>query len=185
MIAAILSLLGSSAVGSLLGGFFAWLNKKTDISIKQLDQLHETRKWDHELKLRESDLKVMAAELEARKDIAVVEGDSKIEAARMKAIADTQLADQITAAEIKEAGKWGWLLTWALAFNKLIRPMATVLLTLTALALNGLLVWKLSRGWEGLTNAQQFEMGMQAFAWITGQAAAVLSYWFVSRGSAR
>lgn len=185
MIAAIISLLGSSAVGSLLGGFFAWLNKRTDIEVKRMDLEQEQKRWAHELQLRESDLRVMEAELSAKKDIAVVEGDARVEAARMKAIADTQLADQVTAAEIREAGKWGWLLTWALAFNKLIRPTATVLLTLAALALNGLLVWKLVSTWNGLNPTQQFEMGSQAFSWITGQAAAVLSYWFVSRGSAK
>ena len=35
-----------------------------------------------------------------------------------------------------------------------------------------------------LPTTMQFEAAMQAFAWITGQASAVLGYWFVSRGGA-
>lgn len=185
MISAILSLLGSSAVGSLLGGFFAWLNRKNDIEVKKMELGQEEKRWGHELAVGEQNLRHMAAELAARKDIAVVEGDSAVEAARMRTIAEVQNADRVTAEEIKAAGKWAFLLTFALGFNKMIRPIATILLTIAALWINVVLIRKLTAEWEMLSATQQYDLGMQAFAWITGQAAAVLSYWFVSRGSSK
>jgi len=54
-----------------------------------------------------------------------------------------------------------------------------------ALYLNWLLVELLGAGWGTLSKQQQYEAAMQAFAWITGQASAVIGYWFVSRGQSK
>ena len=185
MIAALLSLLGSSAVGSLLGGIFALLNRKTDIEVKRIELAHETDKWAHDLKIRESDLAIAQAEAQGRKDVAIIEGDATVDAARATAIAQIQVAEKITADDIKAAGKWGFLLVWASVFNKMIRPVLTVLLAFAALYLNWMVIHKLTDGWITMTPSQQFEAGMQAFAWVTAQASTAFSYWFVSRGTGK
>ena len=185
MIAALLSLLGSSAVGSIVGGIFAFLNKKSDLDTKRMELDHEVSKWAHDLKLRDKDLEFAAAEAKGRLDVAVVEGDAAIETARMSAIGVSQQADKISADEIRAAGKLGWMLVIGSAMRAWVRPLATVILTGAAIYLNWLLIDKLVAGWSTLTPSQQYEAAMQAFAWVTGQAAACLSYWFVSRGSGR
>lgn len=185
MIAGLLSLLGSSAVGSLLGGIFAFLNHRTDLETKKIELAHETDKWAHDLKLRSADLEMAKEEAKARLDVAVVETDGAIETARMAAIAASQVADRVTADDIKAAGKLGWMLVIAAVVNKLIRPIATIALAGTAIYLNLVLVSKMTDNWGALTVAQQYDAVMQATAWITGQAGAVLGYWFVSRGTSK
>lgn len=183
MIAALLSLLGSSAVGSIIGGIFAFMNKKSDFEVKKLDLEHERLRWDHDLNLRDKDIALAQAEAAGRKEVAIIEGDAQIDTARMNAIAVAQQVDKISADEILAAGKLGWMYVVAAVFNKLIRPVATVMLTYAALYLNWMLISKLTDGWGSLTPEQQFDSAMQAFAWITGQGSAVIGYWFVSRGS--
>lgn len=185
MIASLLALLGSSAVGSLIGGIFAFMNRKTDIEVKRIELAHEVDKWSHELKVRESDLAIAQAEAQSRKDVAVIEGDASVDAARAIAIGQIAVAEKITAEEIKAAGKWGFLLVWASVFNKLIRPVLTVLLAFAALYLNWMVINRLTDGWATMSAAQQYEAGMQAFAWVTAQASTAFSYWFVSRGTGK
>lgn len=183
MISAILSILGSSAFGSLIGGVFAFLNRKSDLEAKKLDLDHERGRWAHELVVRDKDIEFAKVEAAARKDVAVVEGEASMNVARFAAIAAAQAADRVNADEIKAAGKLGWLLVVTSAALRLVRPVATVILAGAALYINILLVNKLVAAWPSLTPAQQLDSAMQAFAWVTGQASAALGYWFVARGS--
>jgi hypothetical protein len=185
MIAALLSLLGSSAVGSIIGGLFGWLNRKNDNDLKRMDHAQEAARWAHDLQVKDKDLAYMQAEAAARKDVAVIEGDSMVDAARMAALGVAHAADKTTAEEIAAAGKWGWVFVLASALNKLIRPTLTLLLTAAALWLNWVLLERLASGWPDLPAAQRTELAAQAFAWVTGQASAVIGYWFVSRGSSK
>ena len=178
MITALLSLLGSSAVGSIIGGVFAFLNRKADIEVKRIDH-------SHELELRRADMELAKLEAEGRLQVAVVEADGSIETARMVAIGQAQQADALDAAQIKAAGRvGGLLLVLTDVLRRLIRPAATVALVGAALALNWLLIERLAQTWPSLSPAQQLDAAMQAFAWITGQASMVLGYWFISRGNA-
>lgn len=178
MLSAILAILGSSTVGSLIGGIFAFLNKKADIEIKKLDQAHE-------LELRKEDRELAKVEAESRLQVAVAEAEGSIESARMTAIGQAHQADNLDAAMVKSAGGWAWLLILTDAFRRLIRPSLTLLLVGMALYLNWLLVERLGAGWETLSIDQRYDAAMQAFAWLTGQASAVLGYWFVSRGQSK
>lgn len=175
MLSAILAILGSSTVGSLIGGVFAFLNKKADIEIRRLDQAHE-------LELRKEDRELAKVEAEGRLQVAVAEAEGSIESARMTAIGQAHQADNLDAETIKNAGGWAWLLILTIAFRKLIRPGLTVLLVGMAVYLNWLLIERLGVGWETLSIDQRYDAAMQAFAWLTGQASAVIGYWFVSRG---
>lgn len=185
MIASIIALLGSSAFGSIIGGIFAILNRKADVEVKRLELAHEQAKWTHDATMRDKDLAIAQAEAQGKKEVAIIEGDAVIESARMGAIGQIAAAERVTAEEIKAAGKWGFLLVWASVFNKLIRPVLTVLLAAAALYLNWLLIHHMTDGWADMTPAQRFEAGMQAFAWVTAQASTAFAYWFVSRGSGK
>lgn len=178
MISAILALLGSSAVGSIIGGVFAFLNRKADIEAKRLDH-------GHELELRRADMELARLEAEGKLQVAMVEADGAAEAARMAAIGQAHQADALDAAQIKAAGKTGGLLLVLTdVFRRLIRPVITVALVGASVWLNWVLIERMGHGWANLSPAQQYDAAMQAFAWITGQASAVLGYWFVSRGNA-
>lgn len=178
MISAILALLGSSAVGSIIGGVFAFLNRKADIEVKRLDH-------GHELELRRADMELAKLEADGRLQVAMVEADGMAESARMAAIGQAHTADMLDAGTLKAAGKTGGLLLVLTdVFRRLIRPGITVALVGAALYLNWVLIERLGDSWAMLQPDQQFDAAMQAFAWITGQASAVLGYWFVSRGNA-
>lgn len=178
MIAAILAILGSSTVGTLIGGVFAFLNRKADIEAKRLDN-------EHALALRRADLEIAQAEAHGKLQVAVVETDGAIESARMVAIGQANAADALAADQIKAAGRWGGLLLVLTdVLRRIIRPGITIALVGAALALNWMLIERLAITWPTLTPAQQLDAAMQAFAWITGQASMVLGYWFISRGAA-
>jgi len=49
MITLLLTFLGSSGFGSILGGIMGFLNRKVDLQQKALDLAHEKDKWAHEL----------------------------------------------------------------------------------------------------------------------------------------
>lgn len=186
MITAILGILGSSAFGSLLGGLFAILNRKSDLAAKALDLEHEAKKWAHELVLRDKDAEVARAEALGRKDVAMAEAEGRIESARFEAIAAAQAADTLNADELKAAGKWRGLLVWADAFRRFIRPAATICLLSTALWLSLLLIGMLQDdGWKALAPDQKIDLGKMALNWVYCQAGAALGYWFVSRGQSK
>lgn len=183
MITAILSLLGSSAFCSMLGGIMALFNRKIDAELKRMEQEHEAKGWTHQLSMRDRDIEHAKVEAAGRRDVAIIEGDTAIEAARFQALAAAQAADRITPDDIKAAGKMGWLLVLAEALSKWVRPVVTVAIGGAAIYVNLLLMEKFVASWPAMTPTQQYEMSIQAFAWITGQASAVFGYWFVSRGS--
>lgn len=182
MISAILSLLGSSAVGSIIGGIFAFLNRKADIEAKKLEQAHEQARWSHDANMRDKDLAIAQAEAQGKKEVAIIEGEAMVGAAQLKAIADVQVAERITAEEITAAGKLGWLFVLTSVFTKLIRPVLTVAVGAASLYLNWIVIGHLTEGWASMDKAQQMEVGMQAFSWVTAQASMMFGYWFVSRG---
>jgi len=179
MIEALLSLLGSSAIGSLIGGVFAWMNRKTDLKAKELDHQLERDKLAHTLAVRGADLEIAKAEAAGRSDVAMIEGDAQIETARFGALAAAHEADKLGADEIKAAGWWGWALVLVEALRRTIRPVATVALTASALVISITLVLALQE--TKLDTQQTIDLGKMAMNWVFCQAGACLSYWFVSR----
>lgn len=186
MIEGLLSLLGSSAVGSLLGGVFAIFNRKHELAMKKADQEHERGGWAHQLQVKDKDIAYAREEAQGRKEVAIVEGEATIEAARMGALAQAHAADTLTAEELRAAGKWRGVLVLADGFRRFIRPAATVALTATALWLSLELIGMLkSSGWAAFTPEQKIDLGKMALNWVFCQAGAALGYWFVSRGNSR
>lgn len=177
-------LLGSSALGTLIGGVFAYYNKKAEIEAKKVEMTDRANQRAHELSLRQNDLEQIKAEAAGKREVAIVEGDATVEAARMTAIQAAHSADRISSEEYKEAGWWKWLLVWSTAFRTWIRPLATVALTTASLYLSYLLITRfLDVGWLKLDPKEQLSMSNMALNWVFAQASATLSYWFISRGS--
>ena len=69
--------------------------------------------------------------------------------------------------------------------NKVIRPVLTIVLCFVALKVNWLVLDFFTAGWSAFTLEQKYDAGMQALAWVMGQASAVIGYWFMSRGAKR
>lgn len=186
MLTLLLTFLGSSGFGSILGGVMGWLNRRVDLDAKRIDLEHEKDRWGHELELRRADLEQVKAEAAGRREVAVVEGDASVEAARMAALAASFQADRLDGAEIQQAGRLGWLLVLSDALRRLIRPVATVLLLGSTLYINWLIIGRWTNGdWASITPAERYTLMLQTLSWGSAQASSVLSYWFVSRGSSK
>jgi hypothetical protein len=185
VIAFLMSLLTSSALSTSLGALFAWLNRKTDIQVKQLELAHEQARWAHDARMRAQDLAIARIEAEGKERVALIEGDALVDAARMKAIAETNLADQVQTDEIKAAGWWGWAFVLVSVWRKAIRPGVTTVLLLSALVVNGFLLSYFLANWRALDLEQRVALGMFSAHWVCDQASACLGYWFLMRGASR
>lgn len=186
MIASLLTLLGSSAVGSFIGGVFAILNRKADNVAKGLELEHEVKRWSHDATMLDKQLEYARLEAESKKEVAVVEANATMESARFAAIGQiASAAEKLDAGELQAAGRFKWLLVLATALTKLIRPLVTLTVTSAALFLNGLILTHFVDSWEQINSTQRLDLVLQALAWICGQGSVIISYWFVSRGSGR
>jgi hypothetical protein len=59
------------AFGSIIGGIFAFLNKKSDLDTKRLELEHERNKWAHDLQVKDKDLDYARIEAQGRKEVAI------------------------------------------------------------------------------------------------------------------
>jgi len=184
MLTALMTLLGSSTVGSLLGGVFAWLNRKEDTQVRKNDQEHEVKKWAHDLLVKDKDLEYARVEAESKKQIAFIEAEAVMEGARLKAITEANKEDSLTAEEIAAAGSWKWALVLASAYRKSMRSVLTTLVGGAAILVNVTLVVQFRDSWGSLTAAQQMDLMIQALSWVSAQASMMFGYWFVARGTA-
>lgn len=186
----VLEFLGSSVFGTALGGLFAWLNKRNELEAKRLDHAHAEKQWaaqrEERVAMRAVDLQITQAEAQGAKDVAVAEGDARIEAARMGALAAAQAADKVTAEELQAAGGWRGFLVLAATLNKLIRPVATITLTYYAVRLSMVLTERMTGAdWGVFSQQQKLDAGMEGYRWLTVQASAALGYWFMNRSSGK
>lgn len=187
ILSAIFAFLGSSAFGSILGGVMGFFNRKVDLEQKKLELEHEAKRWGHELALRSADLEQVKAEAAGRREVAVVEGEASVEAARMVALSAAYASDKLDGDEIKAAGWWGWTLTLSDAFRRFIRPGATVALLAGTMWVDAVLIDMLTdkATWLAMTVDQRHDLALQSIAWLSAQASAALSYWFVARGPSK
>jgi hypothetical protein len=176
------SLLGP-LFGSGLGLLGAWVKGKQDLEVKKLELDDAAKSRTHELLLRDKDIEVSKAEAQSRKDVAIIEGESQIESSRFAAIAEIEKSDQVSADEIKAAGGMSWLLVIVSAMRKSVRPVLTYALVGSSLWLNAEVLGYFLKDWQSLNQTQKFDAGMQSFAWVTTQASAIITYWFMTRKS--
>lgn len=185
MFTALMALLGSSPVGAIIGGLFAFLNKKNDLEVRRLEFEQESKRWQFELDSKEKDIALVKMEAESRKDVAIVEGDARIEQARAEAIASINESERIDAATLTAAGSniARYIIITTNTLSKVVRPVITLLFMASVVSINTLVVSKLMEVWPEMDEARQMEISMYVLAWFLGQASAIIQYWFVSRGS--
>lgn len=184
ILSALTALLGSSAGGSIIGGLFAIFNRKADIEARRVDLAHERAKWAHDVALRDKDIALANAEAQGRKDVAIIEGDSAIETARMGAIGEANKSDAVTAEELQAAGKWRWALVLASAYRKSMRSILTTAIGGAAIYVNVALCMYFMAIWPDMSPQQRYELSLMALSWISAQGSAVVTFWFVARGNA-
>jgi hypothetical protein len=185
MLEAILPMLASGPVGLLVGGVTAFFKGKQELEARRLELQFQDKKFAHEITLRKSDLEIAQAEAQGKKDVAIVEGDSAVEAARMAAMAQASVSDAVTSDQLKEAGPIGKVfLAFVGGLQKLLRPGLTLYLVILAAGVNGLILAAWPSTYPTLPPEQKIKVIMDAVSWVTGQASAVLGYWFYQRASA-
>jgi hypothetical protein len=161
-------------MGTLLGGLFAFLNKRQDAQI-------EMAKLQHDLVIRDKDIELAREEAKGQMFIAA----ETTEAARFAAIGASAEADKLDAETVKQAGGWKFLFVLSDAYRRAMRPAITTALLGAALWANYVVFTRLGDAWPTLTPQQQLDIVLQAFGWVTGQASACVAYWMVSRGQAK
>ncbi len=169
MLAALLAILSSSTVGTIVGGVIGWFNRRTDLQSKQLDQAHERARWASELAAKDKDLAIMQAEQAGKREVAVIEGQAGIEQAAYAAMASAYAEDAKPSTGPMDA------------LRKSVRPVLTYVLVGSALVVNGVLTWLMLEYWPQLDGETRKQLVLGGVAWITAQASAVIGFWFVSR----
>lgn len=172
MLAALLAILSSSTVGTIVGGVIGWFNRRTDLQSKQLDQAHERARWASELAAKDKDLQIMQAELAGKREVAVVEGQAKVEQSAYAAMAAAFEADSAPSTGPMDS------------LRKSVRPILTYVLVGSALLVNGVLTWLMLRYWSALDEETRKQLVLGGVAWIMAQASACIGFWFVSRPAA-
>lgn len=174
MIAGLISLLSSSALGVILGHLFGWLNRREDARIKLFELEHQAKRWAHELLLRDKDRELMQAEFAARAQIASIEVEGEIAHAEAEALAAAHAADKATYG--------GGLVDVVRGF---VRPVLTGLLVVGALYVNFILLRLLTETWPTLTQGEKLKLMLLALEWLFFQAGSAIGFWFGSRGQPR
>jgi len=171
MFTAILSFLGGPAIGSIIGAVTGYFNRKLDVELKKAEL--EQRKLDreHEIALRRIDTELAAQEAKGKADVAVIEGNAAVEAERMRSIGAAFAAD--AAGPVDGVDR----------LRRSVRPVLSYLLTLGAMAVNGVLLWRLGAVWADIDAQARQELLVVGVTWVLTQASAVISFWFVSRPS--
>lgn len=161
MISAILSLLASPLIGSIFGSLFGVWNRKLDIEQRSLDRAHE-------LALRDKDMEQARIEAEGKLQIAIQEGDARVESARMAALA---------AAYQSMAGQNDFIDK----VSRGVRPIATYVLMAGAMTVNGVFLWMLRELWPTLAVGQRTDLVIAGVGWVLTQASGSMSFWFAQR----
>lgn len=161
MLEGLIALLGTSSIGAIIGGVLGIMNKRLDIKV-------EMEKLKHQALLRDKDLEL--AKVEAAGALAIREEET--EGDRLDAIGQVHVSDVVNA-DLLNASKSGR--KWYVAVDVLrraIRPVATVIL-----------LWAAFATVYAVFGEEDLDLTREAFLWVTGQASAVLSFWFLSRTS--
>lgn len=172
--AELLTFLGSSVMGTFLGGVFALLNKKQEIGL-------EMSRLTHAQSMRDKDIQLAKEEI---RGITMVAGEHT-EAARFIAIGKTAEADKLDPELLKQAGWWRWLFVLVEAYRKAMRPLVTTLVLAAALISSYIIFTHLDVTWVTLTSKEKTDLVLQTMAWVFGQSSAAVSYWLVARGTPR
>lgn len=167
IVAVIAKLLGSNAVGSMIGWVGGLMNRKVDLEAKRLDLDDREKGRAHEQALRRIDLEVMAAEAASKERVASIETEGKVHTAAWDALAESYKQEAATPAG---------------TFSKAIRPLLTLLFGLAGLAQAGVVLWFAFVIHENsLDTAQINQLVLYSIEWVFFQGGLVVGWWFANR----
>lgn len=172
MFTAILSFLGGPVIGSIIGAFTGYFNRKLDIDLKKEEMAQRRLDREHERSMRQLDIQLAAQEAKGKAEVAVIEGNTTVETERMRSIAAAYEADKVQGPpDLVDK------------LRRSVRPVLSYVLTIAALAVNFVLLAKLGAVWETMPEDKRTEIMFVGVLWVLTQASAALSFWFVSRPS--
>lgn len=170
IIALIVKLLGSNAVGSALGWVGGWIQRRQDIELHRLDLADADKQRAHEIAQRRVDIEIMDREIAGKERIASIEAEGKVEAAALDAIAAGY------ATQFSGTGK-------AVGFSKVIRPLITLWFVVASSLLTGAVVWFAVRAGVQFTPEEWRAWLSYVLEWTMFQAGVVIGWWFAVRNS--
>lgn len=169
LIAAAIKLLGSAGFGTLFGGIMGIFNRKADLAQKKVELEHETKRWDHDLQLREADARIMQMEVQGKLQIATVQAEATVEAAGYEA-----MKASYDYAKPAAGGKME-------ALASFVRPAVTLgYYALTTLLTLWVAYTVLSDGFA-LDATRRAEMLFLVVDWTLAMAGMTIGWWFATR----
>ncbi len=167
IVAVVAKLLGSNAVGSLIGWLGGLMNRKVDLEAKRLDLEDREKGRAHEQALRRIDLEVMAAEAASKERVASIETEGKVQTAAWDALAESYRQEAATPAG---------------SFSKAIRPLLTLLFGAAGLAQAAAVFWfAFAINRTPLDPAQLNQLVLYSIEWVFFQGGLVVGWWFANR----
>lgn len=167
IVVVIAKLLGSNAVGSMIGWVGGLMNRKVDLEAKRLDLADRDKDRAHEQAMRRIDLEVMAAEAASKERVASIEAEGKVQTSAWDALAESYRQEAATPAG---------------SFSKAIRPLLTLLFGLAGLAQAAAVFWfvfAINR--TPLNPTQLNQLALYSIEWVFFQGGLVVGWWFANR----
>lgn len=180
IIAAIAAIFGTTGFGALIGGVGGLVNRWVDFKTRSLDIELKRMDHDHEIRMRDIDVKLMGMETEGKVRLATVEGEAKVQAAIVEGEARVEAAGY---AALSESYKHDTLPAgvpiFVVAMRAVVRPLVTVVFLLIVSYANYKAWSVIGSGTVQLTSEQTFEI----IRWTLFQASVIIGWWFAMRPS--
>lgn len=167
IVAVVAKLLGSNAVGSMIGWLGGLMNRKVDLEAKRLDLEDREKGRAHEQALRRIDLEVMAAEAASKERVASIETEGKVQTSAWDALAESYRQEAATPSG---------------SFSKAIRPLLTLMFGLAGLTQAAAVLWfAFAINRTPLDTAQLNQLVLYSIEWVFFQGGLVVGWWFANR----
>ncbi len=167
---AIGKLLGSSAVGSVIGWVGGWLQRRQDLEVLRLEMADRPAQRQHELALRADDRETLRMEAESRERVASIETEGRVESAQLDAIA---------AGYASQFDGGGRIAT----FSSFIRPFTTMYFLIVSSVLTGVILWLAhsAGALDALGVDRWYGLVEYVVLWVLFHASIAIGWWFAMR----
>lgn len=181
MLEAILGILGSGSVGSIIGLAGGYMNRRLDLEVERIKVADKQAERDHDLKRLESERATMQAEYGMRLQVADKENEGKeiekekeIEVAGYGAMGESYKFAAPTPAD-----------GWVDKFSKVIRPLLTLLaVVFTAYVFNEV-NQLMARLMVTPDPAKVLAIWITIIEWALFQSGVIIGWWFAMRPGSR
>lgn len=167
MVSVIASLLSSAGFGSIIGTLGGLFNRWLDLRQKDKELEAQKVKNAHDLAMRDKDREEMALEWQHREQIVSIETAGRV---------DEKAYDAMIASYANDKATYG--IRFVDMVRGLTRPVLTSVLTLGALAVNGILIYLLTEYWHDVPIEDRLKLIFMALEWLLFQAGTVIGWWF-------